>query len=505
MTIPGVGSILSPPFIAATLYAFPLDSLASSSDQALIAAALPIVSGAVRAQLADSASPINDSNIALTWRTREKSNVTLTNPRIDFWNGWIDRTITKTAQENGVGNISIIRAALVTNISGTSLNQSRATLTQLTWFKAATATQGYLYKLDGTAASASDFSAAGGKISGTGYFLTIPDGYLASSDEATGLTIEAGSSYFVQIENAAGNLKNVPTNIISLSYLGDARAPITTGEETKVFAKDWSSGAARFSGNGESAIAVLGTGPSGTRVVGIAGDSIIYGVQDSIAGGAATTGDADGALGFANRALNSARYSSVRTAIAGTKASEIYAHGGQAIRLLALRYTCAVISDMGHNDRTLPWAGAAGTGYQATYRWYWKQLRSALLGGTGRIISTDLLPQSNSTDNWATTANQTSTIGPGTTQYESINPFFAAGVFNQALGDPDAAYSINSALYAGAVANGFADIDASHTKWPEDGSPIPFAANSDRTHPTGAVHTYIGADLATHLQMLLGF
>ena len=55
---------------------------------------------------------------------------------------------------------------------------------------------------------------------------------------------------------------------------------------------------------------------------------------------------------------------------------------------------------------------------------------------------------------------------------------FAAGIFDQALGDPDAAYSISNALYAGAAANGFTDIDASHSKWPEDGSPVPFAANS---------------------------
>ena len=86
-----------------------------------------------------------------------------------------------------------------------------------------------------------------------------------------------------------------------------------------------------------------------------------------------------------------------------------------------------------------------------------------------------------------------------------INPFFAAGVFDQVLGDPDAVYYINNALFAGAATNGFTDIDASHSKWPENGSPVPFAANSDCTHPKGTVHAFIGADLATHLQMLLGF
>ena len=434
MTIPGVGPISFLAFIAAFLFAVALDRTARSSDQTMTTDALPIVSGAIRAQLADSASSIGGSNIALAWRTLEKTNVSLTSPRIDFWNGWVDRNDKGTAQEKGVGNVALIRAALVTNISGTSLNQSRATLTPLTWFKAAAGTLGYLYKLNGMAASTLDFVAFGGQISEDGTLITIPDGYLASSDEASGLAIAAGSSYFVQIENAAGNLKNVPDNTISQSSLGDSRALITRREGTKVFAKDWSSGAVPFSGPGENAIAVWGTGQSGSKVVGIAGDSIIYGFQDSIAGSAAVTGDSDGALGFANRALNADRYSSVRTAIAGTKASEIYAHGGQAIRLLALRFASAVITDMGHNDRNLPWAGAAGTGYLATYRWYWMCLRSALLGGTGRIISTDLLPQSNSTDNWATTVNQTSTTGPGTTQYELDQSLFCCWCFRSSAG-----------------------------------------------------------------------
>ena len=33
----------------------------------------------------------------------------------------------------------------------------------------------------------------------------------------------------------------------------------------------------------------------------------------------------------------------------------------------------------------------------------------------------------------------------------------------------------------------------------EDGSPVPFVANSNRTHPKDAVHSFISADLATLL------
>lgn len=500
---------------AGTIYHYRIRSvdaqgnITTSSDQTFATGS--VVSAAIRAQVPDGAGTLSGSNIAITWRTREKTNVTVSNPRIDFWNGWVDASVTTAAQEKGVGNVGVIRAALVTGISGTSLNQSSATLTQLTWTKAAAGTAGYLYKLDGTAASASDFTANGGLISGDGYQITIPNGYFASSDEATGLSITSGSSYFVQIENASGNTNKFPNSVLNLSSLGDARALTTSGVGTKVFAKDWSSGASLFSGTGENAFAIWGTGPTGRKVVATAGDSIIYGNQDSASGSTSITGDADGAIGFASRAFNSAGYSSVRTGISSTKASTVYTYSGHAMRLLALRYASAVISDMGHNDRGLPWAGSAGTGYQATYRWYWGQLRGALLGGTGRVVSTDLLPQvpsGNTTDSWATTAGQTSNTGSGTTQYDSINPFFAAGVFNTGLGDPDVAYLINSVLYSGAAANGFTDVDAGHIKWPANGTgetTTHSAATSDGTHPKGAVHSYIASDLATNLSTLLGF
>lgn len=461
------------------------------------------MSASVRTRLAAGVSS-NASYGTWTYRVREKTNVTITNPRTDWWNGYV--SVASTPQEKGTGNIVVLRMALLTGISGTALNQSGATLTQLSYFKAAAGTPGYLYKLDGSQATAAEFVTANGALSVDGYSITVPNGWIVSSDEAVGLSISAGTSYFIQTETQVTGTESWPFGAVGGvgSTLGDEYFFEVSGAGTKVFAKNWT-GANHATSSASAPIAVWGTGPRGTKVAAVSGDSIFRDSQDSVAGATAITGDANGCVGFANRALNAGGYSWVRTAIGSSSAGTAYSQGGYAIRNLMLRYSSAVITDMGTNDQNKPWAGAVGTGYLATLRWYWATQRAALKGGTGRVISTDLLPQSTSSDLFATTANQTSTCGPGTTAYDSVNPFFAAGVFDTSLGDPDAAYLANVALYAGAVAAGFTDVDAGHIKWPANGSGAPSSATPDGIHGKGAVYTYIAADLAPRLPTLFGF
>lgn len=463
-------------------------------------APLPIVSGAVRVTLGGSAGG-NGSNTTFTYRVREKTNVALSNPRCDYWNGWVN--LAYTPQEVGTGNVIPLRMALVTNITGTALNQSAATLTQLTWFKAAAGTPGYLYKLNGTPASASDFTGASGAISGDGYTITVPSGYVVSSDEAIGLTIAPGS-YYIQTETNVTIGGVWPSSVSAQSTLGDARNFVASGPGTKVFAKDWT-GVATYTGGASSPIAVWGTGPKGTKVAAVDGDSLFAGNQDSVAGSTLITGDSDGCLGYAQRALNAGGYSSIRTAIAGSAAITAFNQGGYAIRRLALRYSSAVISNMGTNDRGAPWAGAAGTGYQASQRFWFAGLRAAMLGGGGKVIAAELMPGSTSSDGFATTANQTSTVAAGTTQFDHANPYLEAGSFNTSLGDPDAAYLANVRLYALAAANGFSDVDAGHVKWPANGSAAPSAATPDGVHGKGAIYTFMATDLQSNLLTLFGF
>lgn len=465
-----------------------------------------IVSAAMRV-VPNSSTATSGTNAGLTYRLVEKTNVAVSNLWVEFWNGYVDAVDTTHAQEKAAGSALPIRMAILTGTSGIGADQSAATLWQLTWFNAAAGTPGYLFKLDASAASAADFTGAGGVISGDGLTFTIPSGYYARSDAAVGSSVSAGSKYMVHTEiNMAGGLNFPSASVEYKSSLGEYRVITASGgTPAHVFNKNWSSGASALTGGGAGPVNVFGTGLVGQKVAATAGDSIFWGNQDSVAGVSTITGDANGCTGFANRAFNAGGYSWVRTAVSGAKAAPLYSFGGNNIRLLMLRYSSAVLSDMGHNDRSLPWLGAAPGGYRALYRWYWPALRAALLGGTGRVVSTDLLPLATSTDNFATTVNQTSSTGAGSVQFDSINPFFAAGGFNPGVGDPDAAYLANAAVFAGANAAGLTDIDALHVKWPCNGNAVPSAGCSDSTHPKGVIHAYVATDLQSVLPTLMGF
>lgn len=430
----------------------------------------------------------------------------------EYWNGYVDAAVQNGPQEKGVGSVTPMRMAVLTKPVGTGLNQTGATLTYLTWFKAAAGVSGYAFKLDGTPGTSVEFVAAGGLLSNDGYTITVPDGWRVQSDEAISITFQAGERYAIQTEeNKAQGLFRPTGGAYQKTSLGDA-VQLQAGAGTRVFALDWT-GASQ--GNGASIgcpVNVWMTGLAGQKVVGVAGDSIITETGDFLVGTTTMDGDGDACYAFANRALNAAGYSWVRTSIAGTRASLLYTYGGHAQRLLSLRYCSAVISNMGNNDRGMAWAGAAGVGFLATHRWYWNQLRAACLPGSlRRLVHCTCSRKASSTDLYATTANQTDTASP--LQYSQYNPWGLARQFSRSDGDPDAVFDFDGAMVlpqALSVASAIAQLagqgpfnQLADKVFPANGSA--YGGSRDGTHASGPIYAGIAAVMAPQLPALCGF
>jgi hypothetical protein len=462
------------------------------------------VSAAVRVRISAGDGAISSNNVNST-RIREKATVSVTGPWIEVFNGYVNAALSTSAQEVAAVDPGTYRAAFLTNLgasSGAGLVKT-GTITPLTWFGAGTCAPGFIWKLDGSAGDATSFAANGGAISGDGKTLTLPSGWYARSDAASGLTLLG--EYMIQYEDGKptpGTSRRGNLGLGMRADLGDANK-VAAGAGVLVYALDWT-GATSVTGTiMATPVAVFGTNAAGVKTGATAGDSLEAETGDFATGTTTLTGDADGCLAFANRALNLGGYSWVRTCIPGTRATIEQLYGGNAIRHLMMRYATWTVTDMGHNDRGMPWLGAVGTGYHATYQWYWNSLRGAMLGGTGRVISTDLLPKTTSTDTWATTANQTDNTGG--VQYASINPFFQAGVFNVSQGDCDVAYSIYTATQNAGVLGPLGYNDIAAQKYPCFNG----TANSgsrDGTHPGyGLLYQGIAAQMATQLPTLIGY
>lgn len=481
----------------------PVTGLSLSSE-------LPIVSAAVRVRISGGDAAVGSNNVTST-RIGEKTNVAGSAPSVEYWNGWVNAGLPTAAQEVGSGSATTLRMALVTNLSGVSLNQSSATITQLTWFNVINGVSDFAFKLDGSVGTPSEFLANGGSVSNDGFTIVVPDGWRVRSDPATNITFKSGERYYIQLEDSkAQGLRRPNIGVAQKTALGDAtRQQATTG--TMVFSKDWSSASQSNGALITSPINVWMTGELGQKVVATAGDSIITETGDLIVGTTTLDGDGDGCLGFANRALNSAGYSWVRTSVPGTKASTVYTYGGHSQRLLSLRYCQAVISNMGHNDRGLAWSGAAPSGFLALHRWYWNQLRQNCLNSSGRIIQCTYLPKVTSTDTYATVVNQTDNAS--SLQYSQYNPWLLSAQFSKADGDPDASFDAYGAMYSTeglTTANAIALLggQSSFSLVADKLFPANNSANGgsrDGTHPSGPLHAAIATVLRNRLYSLLKF
>lgn len=160
--------------------------------------------------------------------------------------------------------------------------------------------------------------------------------------------------------------------------------------------------------------------------------------------------------------LNLARSASSSFAVsAGTKSKQLY------------KYARFGIDEYGTNNLT------AST-LQPSLQLIWSDMRAA---GVEKIIRTKFLPRTNTTDNWATTANQTYTgaHGPGL-DAEVMNNWFAtelsAGRIDYLVGMD----SISDLAFGG-----------DRWKWRVNGTANYIA--SDTTHPTGQGHEFMAQEL----------
>ncbi len=312
----------------------------------------PVTSGAVRAQMMVGQSGTYAGGERATHRLRDRSNVAVARPWLEFFHGRIlSSGVVDTELETGLaaGVAAKYRAAILTGISGTGKNQAGATVHRATFL--------------GMAADAA-FVAAGGAVSGDGRTVTVPNGWRFRSDRLE-LSLTAGEEYFVQTECVAanGSVAPNPRGRACIPALGDLtfnEAAASTADT--VFRKDWSAvwNAALTSAFGP--VAVLGSGSA--PVVIVDGDSIICDLAAPGSGASGTdAGDAFGVKNFAKRALNARGYAFIDVSVAGTNVGNFMAgYGRSGIRADLMKYGAAVITDHLHNDRrsTTPFAATAG-------------------------------------------------------------------------------------------------------------------------------------------------
>ena len=224
-----------------------------------------------------------------------------------------------------------------------------------------------------------------GSASGATLTLTTPlVGAIAIGMTVQGVAITAQASGTL---NAAGS-----TYTLASALTIAAGTTITTGGSgLLVQSANWSAVATMITGTQTAApVAVFGTSATGVKVVDNDGDSINTEVGDWATGtfnGVAFTnsvfGDADGAVAFGNRALNAAGYSSVRTAIPGTKASQVTSYGGDNHRALIRRYASATLTNHLHNDEGVQASGAAMITVMQAYN---NHLRAGMLSGSAKRV-----------------------------------------------------------------------------------------------------------------------
>ena len=463
-----------------------------------------ITSGSVRAQLMIGSGGTYAGGERATHRQRDRTNVAIDRPWFEFLHGRVISTGAVDQElEAGIasGVTAKYRAAVLIGISGTGKNQSSATVTRLTFRGMA--------------------GVAGCTVSGDGYTITVPNGVRFRSDR-TALALTAGQEYFVQTECVAadGSVAPNPRGRHCIPTLGDLNHNEAAASAADlVFATNWSSVPNASLTSAFGPIAVLGTGTA--PVVIVDGDSIAADLASPGTGANGTdVGDAFGVKNFIKRALNAMGYAWIDVSVAGTKAGNLMAgYGRTDVRADLMRYGAAVITDLLHNDRrsgvafeaVSTWTEASraawdSTGLRTRYQWHNDWLRSKLTTGA-RIVRCTLAPQTNTTDAYATSANQTAknddstwasdyATGTNGDQFKLGDLIMRRGLYASlaygGVGECDAGFDFYAAL--GGTADG---------KWPVTGAAN--YATGDGTHPSEARQIVAAADLASRLPALLRF
>lgn len=217
-------------------------------------------------------------------------------------------------------------------------------------------------------------------------------------------------------------------------------------------------------------IALVGYVPKSAVAVAYTGDSIADNTGDNPAL------DTDGTVGFVGRGLlnvNGYNLAHSKLSRSGERLQNLASNG--ALRFQVCRYATHYICELGVNDIN---AGRTLAQMQADYLTTWAAARAA---GIQHITRTTLTPQTNSSDAWATLANQTTKTGfePGGVR-DQLNAWFPTKV---ADGTIDAVCDVAAVCQ-----------DATTPwKWRVDlGTPT-----VDGTHPEAVLHTAMAGVLNT--------
>lgn len=485
-------SLLDPPVSASALariFALRDNALRAAVVQALNTGAVtnPVVSGSVRSNVPTVTATASGS-LCFVFRNADFSVVECRNPYFRVWNGYCigDGRKGSTLPAGGVealtGGAITVRMGFQIGGPGTAAaNQAGATMRAMTFY--------------GMMLNAA-FLAAGGSVTPDGSTITIPDGWTADTDPLIGVTLAPLTRYFYTIEEnyVSGALRITGSN--GRTDLGDMRWTQTTNAASPVYAADWSvayggTTPSTIGGSTKTAIGVFGTGDGAARsqLVGIEGDSINHGGND--------TGGNYGELGGLKRALVAAGYPYVSAAAPGTDSSDMKATGSNKVRGGLLKDATAIFSSHGHNDRgaSLVPFGTFATVFLPYHQWHNHWLRSMAKPGA-RIIRSTLLPHTTSNNSWADATGQTAfqTSADGPTGWVATYADYLmrrgayAGIPFSGPYEPDAAWD-----HFAAIGASVADF-----KWPAGGT-------TDGTHPVPALAVTAAADLQPRLPALIGF
>lgn len=210
------------------------------------------------------------------------------------------------------------------------------------------------------------------------------------------------------------------------------------------------------------------------------GDSIMWGSDDSMEG--------EGFGGFFARALTNATFdgswgAGMNFGVSGA-GPNLWTEGANLELAMAYwQYAKCAVDEFGTNPF---YFGAPLASVQADSQALWALLRGE---GIEDIIHPHILPRTDSTDSWATTANQT-----------PVNSAFQAGgnadLFNTWLSTRIGPTGISSVLALNSVRA--ASSGAGRWQWAVNGTPN-YMCDLIGTHPTGVGHALIATDLRTEM------
>jgi hypothetical protein len=445
----------------------------------------PVVSGSVRSNVPNVQATASGS-LAFAFRSADYSVIQCDNPRVRFWNGYCLGDGTHgVAAEKVTGFPLSLRAAILTGGPGTvAANQTGATVWMHTFYNCL---------------RDPEFLAKSGTVSADGLTVTIPDGMWVDSDPVPGLRLAPLTRYYHQIEEVyqTGQLRITGDNG-SGAILGDYRWNQATNTGSPVYSTDWSvsfggTTPILITGSSKFPLAVLGTGDGTARakLVAVEGDSIFTNGNNVYLG-------QYGERCAVKTALIAAGYSFVSPASAGSNIGDMKGFGGWRVRMDLLKNAYAVLTDHGHNDRGTA-VGTFAAVALPLFQWHNGMLRSYAKPGA-KIIRATLAPHTNTTDAWATLANQTyqtAADNPSTgwvadylNYLRRTGPY--AGIPFSGPQEPDGMWDMLTDLGAGA------DL-----KWPVTG-----AANygtGDGTHPSAVLSVIAATALQPKLPGLIGF